>query len=166
MGAMTRVPETVYPLLQVGVQELPLARLDVHGVAAPFVGAADASHGLLMMGAGVVEQTIAGSSKSSNANPARIFSVSNTAPFTIDTALLVFGVTCTLAVLEPSTGRSAADLRIFLVPPLAVLAIARETRMTRPRAKIRDDMILHPTISLPTQSGHARTHSRNYTSTH
>ena len=42
---MTRVPETVYPLLQVGVQELPLARLDVHGVATPFVGAADASHG-------------------------------------------------------------------------------------------------------------------------
>ena len=31
------VPETVYPLLQVGVHELPLARLDVHGLATPFV---------------------------------------------------------------------------------------------------------------------------------
>ena len=30
-------PETVYPLLQVGVHKLPLARLDVHGLATPFV---------------------------------------------------------------------------------------------------------------------------------
>jgi hypothetical protein len=36
----------VYPLLHVGVHELPLARLDVHGLASPFVGAVDASHGL------------------------------------------------------------------------------------------------------------------------
>ena len=38
--------EIIYPLLHVGVHELPLARLDVHGPASPFVGAADASHGL------------------------------------------------------------------------------------------------------------------------
>jgi hypothetical protein len=41
-----RVPDVVYPLLHVGVHELPLARLDVHGVASPFVGAVAASHGL------------------------------------------------------------------------------------------------------------------------
>jgi hypothetical protein len=40
------VPDTLYPLLHVGVHELPLARLDVHGVATPFVSPADASHGL------------------------------------------------------------------------------------------------------------------------
>ncbi len=147
---MTRVPETVYPLLQVGVQELPLARPDVHGVATPFVGAADASHGLPMMGAGVVEQTFAGNSRSSNANPARTLSVSNTAPLTIDTAPSVFGVTCILVVLEPRIGGSAADLRIFLVPPLVLLAIARETMMTRPKARMRDEMMLRPrTVSLP-----------------
>jgi hypothetical protein len=33
----------VYPLLHVGAHELPLARLDVHGLASPFVGAAAAS---------------------------------------------------------------------------------------------------------------------------
>ena len=38
----------IYPLLHVGVHELPLARLAVHGVANPFVGAADASHGLAL----------------------------------------------------------------------------------------------------------------------
>ncbi len=42
------VPDTVYPLLHVGVHELPLARLDVHGPASPFVGAVDASHGLAL----------------------------------------------------------------------------------------------------------------------
>jgi hypothetical protein len=41
-----RSPEIVYPLLQVGVHVLPLARLDVHVPAAPFVGAADALQGL------------------------------------------------------------------------------------------------------------------------
>ena len=40
------VPVSVYPLLHVGVHELPLARLAVHGPASPFVGAADASHAL------------------------------------------------------------------------------------------------------------------------
>jgi hypothetical protein len=40
--------EIIYPLLHVGVHELPLARLAVHGVANPFVGAADASHGLAL----------------------------------------------------------------------------------------------------------------------
>ena len=40
------VPETVYPLLHVGVHELPLAKLPVHGVASPLVGTAAASHGL------------------------------------------------------------------------------------------------------------------------
>ena len=38
------VPDSVNPLSQVGVHELPLARLDVHVPAAPFVGAAEASH--------------------------------------------------------------------------------------------------------------------------
>ena len=42
------VGEIMYPLLHVGVHELPLARLPVHGVANPFVGAADASHGLAL----------------------------------------------------------------------------------------------------------------------
>ena len=37
-------PETVYPLLHVGVHELPLARLPVHGLGSPFVTAAVASH--------------------------------------------------------------------------------------------------------------------------
>jgi hypothetical protein len=40
------VPEIIYPLLHVGVHELPLARLPVHGVASPLVGTAAASHGL------------------------------------------------------------------------------------------------------------------------
>ena len=40
------MPDAVYPLLHVGVHELPLARLDVHGLASPFAGAVDASHGL------------------------------------------------------------------------------------------------------------------------
>jgi hypothetical protein len=40
------VPDAVYPLLHVGVHELPLARLDVHGLASPFESAVDASHGL------------------------------------------------------------------------------------------------------------------------
>ena len=44
---MTLMPDTVYPVLHVGVHELPLARLAVHGPASPFVGAADASHALL-----------------------------------------------------------------------------------------------------------------------
>ena len=38
------VTDIVYPLLHVGVHVLPLARLDVHVPAAPFVGASDASH--------------------------------------------------------------------------------------------------------------------------
>jgi hypothetical protein len=38
------VPVRVYPLLHVGVHELPLARLAVQSPASPFVGAADASH--------------------------------------------------------------------------------------------------------------------------
>ncbi len=42
------VCETIYPLLHVGVHELPLARLAVHGPASPFVGAADASHALAL----------------------------------------------------------------------------------------------------------------------
>ena len=42
------MPDTVYPLLHVGVHELPLARLVVHGLASPFVGAADASHALAL----------------------------------------------------------------------------------------------------------------------
>ena len=42
------VPDTIYPSLHVGVHELPLARLAVHGVASPNVGAADASHGLAL----------------------------------------------------------------------------------------------------------------------
>ena len=33
------LPYTVYPLLQEGVHELPLVRLDVHVPKAPFVGA-------------------------------------------------------------------------------------------------------------------------------
>ena len=45
---MTLMPDTVYPLLHVGVHELPLARLDVHGPASPFVGAVDASHALAL----------------------------------------------------------------------------------------------------------------------
>ena len=44
-AAHVLVPVSVYPLLHVGVHELPLARLDVHVPASPFVGAADASHG-------------------------------------------------------------------------------------------------------------------------
>ena len=40
------MPDAVYPLLHVGVHELPLARLDVHGLASPFESAVDASHGL------------------------------------------------------------------------------------------------------------------------
>ena len=47
-GGRTLVPTTVYPLLHVGVHELPLARLAVHGPASPFVGAADASHALAL----------------------------------------------------------------------------------------------------------------------
>ncbi len=47
-GGMTLMPDTVYPLLHVGVHELPLARLAVHGVATPKVGAADASHALAL----------------------------------------------------------------------------------------------------------------------
>ena len=39
-----RLPDSVYPLLHIGMHVLPLARLDVHVPAAPFVGAADASH--------------------------------------------------------------------------------------------------------------------------
>ncbi len=31
------MPDTMYSLLHVGVHPLPLARLDVHGVAIPFV---------------------------------------------------------------------------------------------------------------------------------
>ena len=42
-GGKTLVPDTVYPLLHVGVHELPLARLDVHGLASPFAGAVAAS---------------------------------------------------------------------------------------------------------------------------
>ena len=45
---MTLVPDTVYPLLHVGVHELPLARLDVHGLASPFAGAVAALHGLAL----------------------------------------------------------------------------------------------------------------------
>jgi hypothetical protein len=37
-----RLPVTVYPVLHVGVHELPLARTEVHGDATPFDGAADA----------------------------------------------------------------------------------------------------------------------------
>ncbi len=40
---MTLMPDTVYPLLHVGVHELPLARLDGHGLASPFAGAVAAS---------------------------------------------------------------------------------------------------------------------------
>ncbi len=40
------MPDAVYPPLHVGVHELPLARLGVHGLASPFIGAVDASHGL------------------------------------------------------------------------------------------------------------------------
>ena len=47
-AAHVLVPDTVYPLLHVGVHELPLARLAVHGPASPFVGAADASHALAL----------------------------------------------------------------------------------------------------------------------
>ena len=43
-AAHDRLPVSVYPLLHVGVHVLPLARLDVHVPAAPFVGANDASH--------------------------------------------------------------------------------------------------------------------------
>ena len=45
-GGRTLVPDTVYPLLHVGGHELPLARLEVHGLASPFESAVDASHGL------------------------------------------------------------------------------------------------------------------------
>ncbi len=45
---MTLMPDTVYPLLHVGVHELPLARLDVHGLASPFAGAVAASHALAL----------------------------------------------------------------------------------------------------------------------
>jgi hypothetical protein len=37
------LPDSVYPLLHVGEHELPLERIVVHGVACPFVTAADAS---------------------------------------------------------------------------------------------------------------------------
>ena len=47
-AAHVLVPDAVYPLLHVGVHELPLARLAVHGPASPFVGAADASHALAL----------------------------------------------------------------------------------------------------------------------
>ncbi len=42
------MPDTVYPLLHVGVHELPLARSDVHGLASPFSGAVAASHALAL----------------------------------------------------------------------------------------------------------------------
>ena len=32
------MPDTVYPLLHVGVHELPLTRNDAHGAAIPFAG--------------------------------------------------------------------------------------------------------------------------------
>jgi hypothetical protein len=41
------VPVCAYPVLHVGVQELPLARLDVHVPKAPLVGAVTA-HGLAL----------------------------------------------------------------------------------------------------------------------
>ncbi len=47
-GGKTLVPDTVYPLLHVGVHELPLARLDVHGIASPFAGAVAALHALAL----------------------------------------------------------------------------------------------------------------------
>ncbi len=47
-GGMTLMPDTVYPLLHVGVHELPLARLDVHGLASPFAGAVAALHALAL----------------------------------------------------------------------------------------------------------------------
>ena len=40
--------EIIYPLLHVGVHELPLGRLDVHGPASPFAGAVAALHGLAL----------------------------------------------------------------------------------------------------------------------
>ena len=42
------LPDAVYPLLHVGVHELPLAKLDVHGLASPFVGAVAALHALAL----------------------------------------------------------------------------------------------------------------------
>ena len=45
---MTLMPNTVYPLLHVGVHELPLARLAVHGLASPFAGVAAALHALAL----------------------------------------------------------------------------------------------------------------------
>ena len=38
------MPDTACPPLHVGKHELPLAKLEVHGSALPFVSAADASH--------------------------------------------------------------------------------------------------------------------------
>jgi hypothetical protein len=40
------LPDAVYPLLQVGVHEAPLSRLDPHVPAPPFVGATAALHAL------------------------------------------------------------------------------------------------------------------------
>ncbi len=41
-------PVSVYPLLHVGMHELPLARLTVHGVATPLDNAAEATHALAL----------------------------------------------------------------------------------------------------------------------
>ena len=45
------VPERVYPESQVGLHDAPLARELVHVPTAPFVGAADASHGVAVQAA-------------------------------------------------------------------------------------------------------------------
>ena len=53
-AAHVLVPISVYPLLHVGVHELPLARLDVHVPASPFIGAVAASHALALHAAVLV----------------------------------------------------------------------------------------------------------------
>ena len=45
-AAHDRLPVIVYPLLHVGVHEVPLSWLESHVPASPFVGAAEASHAL------------------------------------------------------------------------------------------------------------------------
>jgi hypothetical protein len=52
-AAQDRLPASVYPLSHVGVHAAPLARLAVHVPAAPFAGAADASHLGMKVGEGV-----------------------------------------------------------------------------------------------------------------
>jgi hypothetical protein len=53
------LPDSVYPLRHVGAHELPLASVAVQSPASPFVGAADASHGLAV-GATVDGSTVDG----------------------------------------------------------------------------------------------------------